>query len=97
MEIFEEARKVLSSCQWKEIETPTGDAICYQGSAPNDWHFVMVSFSIENQGFPKGSRGYDGTISRDGTLTRRGAFVRMTREMAEEVYKIAEKRLENNS
>ena len=25
------------------------------------WRIVVVSFSIEDQGFPKGTRGYDGT------------------------------------
>ena len=46
---------------------------------------LVVSFDIESQGFPKGSRGYDGTAIRNGTI------MRLPRELAEKAFKAAHK------
>lgn len=45
--------------------------------------FLVASFPIEGQGFPKGSLGYDGTASCSSVV------VRLTRELAEKAYKLA--------
>ena len=47
--------------------------------------FILVEFDIEGQGFPPGSKGYDGTIVRGGTI------MRLPRELAEKLYKKAAK------
>jgi len=49
----------------------------------DDLRLVVVSFSIENQGFPPGSLGYDGTLVSGTTV------VRMTRKVAEAVHAAA--------
>lgn len=61
----------------------------FMGSA-NGWRFIIMSFSIEDQGFPPGSKGYDGT----GSLTAAGSgpvILRLTRPLAELACKLAER------
>jgi hypothetical protein len=50
------------------------------------WHVLVVSFSIENQGYPRGSRSYDGT----GVRKQPPVVLRFTRELAEKLFKVAE-------
>ena len=45
--------------------------------------FLVVAYSIEDQGFPPGSLGYDGTASGIP------AVVHLTRELAEKAFKQA--------
>lgn len=35
-----------------------------------NWRFVVASFDIEQQGFPPGSRGYDGTVVGERMIIR---------------------------
>ena len=56
--------------------------VAYQGTTEG-WGFSVVSFDIEPQGFPPGSRGYDGAGVHDGTV------IRLTRELAERAFKLA--------
>jgi len=51
------------------------------------WRIVVASFSIENQGFPPGSRGYDGTAMEGGSI------IRLTRDQAETLCLDAEEKL----
>ena len=57
-------------------------ATAYLGLAPG-WRMTVVSFDIEPQGFPPGSRGYDGAAHHDTIL------IRLTRELAERAFKLA--------
>ena len=66
----------LPTVEWVAREAPR-DAICYTGRTESGWSLLVVSFGIEDQGFPSGSRGYDGTAWRDG------AVVHLSRELAE--------------
>jgi len=52
------------------------DARFFRGSH-EAWTFTVCDFSIEAQGFPKGSRGYDGAAAKPGMA------VHLTRELAE--------------
>jgi len=45
----------------------------------DDWHFVITDFSIEEQGFPPGSRGVDGVARNDA----QSLVLRLTRELAQ--------------
>jgi hypothetical protein len=48
------------------------------------WLMTVVSFDIEAQGFPPGSRGYDGAGSC------KACVIHFTRDLAERIFKIAE-------
>lgn len=50
----------------------------------DDWNVVVTAFSIEDQGFPPGTLGYDGMIRHGATI------IHMTREVAESVFRKAE-------
>ena len=50
------------------------------------WRITVVSFDIEPQGFPKGSRGFDGAAAHAGD----GVMIHLTRPLAEKLYKLAE-------
>lgn len=50
-----------------------------------DWRATVVAFDIENQGFPPGTRGYDGAVVH----RERAVVCRMTREVAARVFKAA--------
>jgi hypothetical protein len=51
------------------------------------WRFVVASFDIENQGFPPGSKGYDGTA----TDLSSGRVIHLPRETATALGQDAEK------
>jgi len=79
--------EMLPKLKW-EVQvadaSATGDptAKFYLGTAPG-WRVTVVSFDIEPQGFPPGSRGYDGAASHSSKL------VHLTRELAERAFKLA--------
>lgn len=56
---------------WKMLEPPPQEptARCFLGTI-DDRQYVAVDFDIEPQGFPAGSRGYDGTYRRAMTIMR---------------------------
>lgn len=58
----------------------------YTGSA-DGWFFTVCDFSIEEQGFPKGSRGYDGAGRSDNMV------LHLTRELAQ---RAVERAIEQN-
>ena len=49
------------------------------------WRFLVVDFDTEAQGFPAGSRGYDGTA----THAERSIICRLTREQAKRAVEAA--------
>ncbi len=59
-------RAISAGIEWSLAEMAPKGARAFTG-AGSGWHFVVVSFDIEDQGFPAGSRGYDGTARR-GTV-----------------------------
>ena len=76
----------MREAKWESKEAPDGlDAKAYKGTSSR-WEFVVVDFSIEDQGFPKGSRGYDG-VARLGEV-----ILHLPREVAEAAFRFAEGR-----
>lgn len=72
---------------WTRHLVPTGgndnvDARGWMGSAAG-WVIAVFDFDIEPQGFPKGSRGYDGSARKENTVYR------LTRGQAERAVKRA--------
>lgn len=88
---LQEIRDVLATDEisWKEKSIPEnpGNGRAFQGFYKTEWIFLVVEFDIENQGFPPGSKGYDGTA----TDLRRVGIIHLTRELAEELFLAAEK------
>jgi len=91
-ELLREIDRELPSVIWK----PTEDAgliggqhqvQAYEGKTESGWVFLAISFEIESQGHPKGSRGYDG-VGRVGQTV-----IRFTRALAERAFKIAQAKI----
>jgi hypothetical protein len=80
---------VAKGIDWKEkdIDNNSYNTKCYIGTVSKS-RFLVASFDIEDQGFPPGSRGYDGSHTKRNTITR------LTREQAERLCKDAESNLE---
>jgi hypothetical protein len=71
----------IDTAEWVRVPVPADEENTigvefYQGSS-GGWLFNIAAFDIENQGFPRGSRGYD------GATVRAGIIVRLTREQAQ--------------
>jgi hypothetical protein len=87
--LLREIEEVLPKVEWKvrdDVLTQEAHEFVprmFDGHAPGDWYFVVSDFEIESQGFPKGSRGYDG-CGRNGAVV-----IRLTRELAERAVKLA--------
>jgi hypothetical protein len=62
----------------REPQFAANGARAFEGQA-NGWHFVITDFDLEDQGFPKGSRGCDGG-ARNST---KGQVMHLTRELAQ--------------
>lgn len=75
----------LPQVKWRETTVPDApnEAKAFIGEHSTT-KFTVVSFEIESQGFPSGSRGYDGAISSGMIVCR------MTREFAEKAAHLAE-------
>jgi hypothetical protein len=77
---------VLPTLRWEPsdmVQDHDPTARAFLGLAPG-WRMTVVSFNIESQGFPPGSRGYDGAAHHDTIL------IRLTRELAERAFKLAD-------
>ena len=86
-QILNEIQALLSKLTWKSTPAPASDIhgpSAFTGSN-DEWEITVIDFSIEDQGFPEGSRGYDGA-ARKGTLV-----IRLTRELAQEAFETAKK------
>lgn len=69
---------------WSEEASPGPGARAFVGNA-NGWRILTVGFPIEDQGFPPGTLGHDGTALH----TERGVVCRLTREQARAAYEAA--------
>lgn len=87
--ILAEVTDALPRAVWNKI-VPADPEIAkyqtrtFQGHAGN-WRIVVVDFDIEDQGFPPGSRGYDGAATDLHTV------IHLPRDLAEHAFKLAEK------
>lgn len=95
-EILGELEKLLASpITWTEDKgvqknMPTEvKARAYETHHASGWRILVVSFSLEGQGFPPGSRGWDGTAAH----LDRGVMTRLTRELATKFGELAERSL----
>lgn len=81
--------ELLQAAAWKQVDAPKGDvdAMFYVGFTPDGVQVSVASFSIENQGFPVGSRGFEGAIRKENVLQR------LTREQASTAVALASGRL----
>lgn len=82
-EIFDQAEKVAYKLSWKNEKPEQEIESDFYKGENNEWKIVVARFSIEDQGFPKGSFGYDGCI------VYKKMIIRMTRELSEKIFKIA--------
>jgi hypothetical protein len=85
-ELIKEIEEDLPTVKWtpkKPIKAPE-DATFYAGRGAGGWNLLAISFDIEDQGFPPGSKGYDGSATKEGTV------MRLTQELAEKAFKLAE-------
>ena len=85
--LLDEIRQGLESTLLQEVEfgdMPKG-ATYIRGKLPSDWRLLAIEFDIEEQGFPPGSKGYDGTATRGSTV------LRLTRELAQLAFEKARK------
>ena len=64
----------------------THDARVWKGHGPHGWVFTVISFSIEDQGFPPGSRGVTGAARKENVV------MHLTRELADKAIKLAEEK-----
>lgn len=83
--ILNEIEMDLHSTWWARVPL-NDDAKCYRGHG-SAWTFSVVDFDIEPQGFPKGSRGQDGSASRSGLV------VHLTRELSRRAVELAQEQL----
>lgn len=82
--LLNEIEAVLPSVRWERADGPSDhDARFFHGTA-SGWNFTLCSFDVAYQGFPEGTRGYDGAAASGK------AIVRLTRELAEQAIKLAE-------
>jgi hypothetical protein len=76
---------------WQKADGPKDhDAKYFQGNH-SGWLIHTVSFDVAYQGFPEGTRGYDGAAASGK------AIVHLTRELAEKAFKLAEAQHEGRS
>lgn len=82
-ELLDEIRDDLENNEfWKVEKDAINDAEGYLAHT-HTWNYIAVEFGIEDQGFPPGSKGYDGTAHKTGTV------VRLPRDLAELAFKKA--------
>jgi hypothetical protein len=77
----------LTSVRWSPSSAlfpASANAVAFEGVSASG-RYVVVSFDIEDQGFPPESRGYDGAF-----VDSKGTLCRFTRELAELAFYLAE-------
>lgn len=85
-----EIENVLPNVTWQRTEGPPGhgdEATFVEGVEPSGWRVTVCAFDIGAQGFPPGSFGYDGAAVK-GVMV-----VRLTRDLAEKAFRLAEEKL----
>jgi len=85
------AEKDLASAKWELVDYKGEEKLSegskfYKGSqeSGSGWSYVVCSFSLESQGFPAGTRGYDGACMNANVM------LHMMRDLAEKACKLAE-------
>jgi len=87
MDYLKEVESILPEISdWKpEVrDDMPGHARAFTGSVKG-WHVVVVDFDISDQGFPPGTRGYDGAARN----AAEGVVLHFTRELAEIAIRLA--------
>lgn len=77
----------LPKAVWTSLtrDVPAAHAAAFYTGETPEWAFVVSSFDISEQGFPEGTRGYDGAArSKSSPL-----IVRLTRQLAERAVRLA--------
>jgi hypothetical protein len=96
VEMLAEAEKLVAGgkIEWEAVDVRDDASAYYTTEAfkghTGSWVFTVVSFDIESQGFPKGSRGHDGAAAYAGTI------LRLPRGLAEQAFKQAKKAVETS-
>ena len=90
--IFAEAERLAPNWPWKKVAPESiGPApVAYAGYnvlSHEGWTVIVFQFGIEEQGFPKGSVGYDGAVRFNNTI------VHCTREVAERLWHVAHQKV----
>ena len=76
---------------WERMEIAESEtAIGFCGKY-SSWRIIVTEFDIEDQGFPPGSKGYDGAVND----VEKGMVMRLPRDLAEKAFKIAFKKMAN--
>lgn len=84
--ILAHAKREAGTWPWERVPPEASgmpDAKGYQVRNHQGWTVVVFQFSIEDQGFPPGSVGYDGAVRFESTI------VHCTREVAKELWLVA--------
>jgi hypothetical protein len=84
MTLLSEIEALLPQVRWgdRQVLDTERNAEAFVGSALG-FSLTVAAFDIEDQGFPPGSRGYDGAAVLHGTV------LHLTRELAETAFKYA--------
>ena len=76
---------------WERMEIADSEtAIGFCGKY-SSWRIIVTEFDTEDQGFPPGSKAYDGAVND----VEKGMVIRLPRELAEKAFKIALKKTAN--
>ena len=89
-ELLAEIKAELDTEEFRSVDEETIEGAKGYLASTKNWNFIVVEFDIEEQGFPPGSKGYDGTAHKTGTV------IRLTRELAELAFKKAEQHARAN-
>lgn len=90
-EVLIDANQALDKVtNWKrDIREMDSEVTAYKMRAfvgtADGWHFVITDFSIEDQGFPEGSRGVDGAANNHEKVL----VLHLTRELAQKGLNLA--------
>jgi hypothetical protein len=90
LSLLAEIEQALPRATWSRCNNPamlgpeakSHKCEAYEAAA-GDWYLLAVSFDIEPQGFPPGTRGYDGVGRKGETI------IRFTRQLAERAFEVA--------
>jgi len=70
---------IVSATDWKISKTSEGFSARFFTANSGGWRFVVSDFDISDQGFPPGTRGFDGAA----TNKKKNVVLHLPRAMAE--------------
>jgi hypothetical protein len=88
---LEEALAALPTMKWLRIGGPADASARFLHGECSTWTALVADFSIVDQGFPVGSRGYDGTATKKSEPL----ILHLPREAAQAAFEKAIKEVEN--